>query len=60
MADASLGGETFRYTPMSTAQQASGRMEGQPEPIDTSRHQQQLNKSETDADGDVNVEVNPK
>ena len=57
MADASIGGETFRFTGMETAQKAAGRIEGQPEPVDQWKHQDRLN--ENDPDVRINTDTNP-
>jgi lipid-binding SYLF domain-containing protein len=67
MADASVGGQQFRFTPMDVAQAAAGKIEGQPEPMDAGKHQERLNHRETTYDQDtksspktpdVNVDTN--
>jgi lipid-binding SYLF domain-containing protein len=56
MADASLGGQSFRFTPTDIAQQAASKIEGQ-ETIDRAAHQERLNKSDT-SNPDVKVDTN--
>lgn len=58
MADASIGGETFRFTQMDAAQKAAGHIEGQPEPIDQSMHQERLNKGDN-PDVQIDTDTNP-
>lgn len=71
MADASIGGQSFRFTRMDVAQAAAGHIEGKDEPIDYGKHQERLNrrapdvKTDVDADvdthnGDVDVDVKTK
>ena len=55
MADASIGGQTFRYTAMDVAQQAAAKLEGN-DKMDRMGHQERLNKRTPD---NPNVDVDP-
>ncbi len=64
MADASIGGETFRFTPLEVAQQAASTIEGEVTEQQRQRHQQQLQQHRQDMnmqsgqqrDVDVNIQ----
>lgn len=55
MADASIGGQTFRYTAMDVAQQAAAKLDGN-DKMDKMGHQERLNKRTPD---NPNVDVDP-
>ena len=58
MADASVGGQSFRFTPTDIAQQAASKMEGESQ--DHGKHQERLNgdTSSPDVNVDTNVDKN--
>lgn len=54
MADASIGGQTFRFTPLDVAQQAAAHMD-ESDRNDQSGHQERLNKRTPDSKKDIDI-----